>query len=47
MMFGNIVQRKILGLVKDEITAGWKKLHNEELCNLYFSHGIIKSIRMR
>jgi hypothetical protein len=35
---------------KDKVTGDWRKLHNEELHNLYFSASIIrmfKSIRMR
>jgi hypothetical protein len=34
--------------MRDEVTGGWIKLHNEELHNLYFSPSIIiKSRRMR
>jgi hypothetical protein len=46
----NRVQRKIFGLKRDEVTGGWRKLHNEELRDLYSSPtiiGIIKSRRMR
>jgi hypothetical protein len=35
---------------KDEVTGGWRKLHNEELRNLYSSSsitGMTKSRRMR
>jgi hypothetical protein len=42
--------RKIFGLTKDETTGGRRKLHNEELHNLYSSPNIIrifKSRRMR
>jgi hypothetical protein len=28
--------------VKDEVTGGWRKLHNEELHNLYSSPSIIR-----
>jgi hypothetical protein len=34
----------------DEVIAGWRKLHNEDLCNLFSSQDImnlIKSKRMR
>jgi hypothetical protein len=42
--------RKIFGPRRDEVTADWRKLHNEELHNLYSSPNIIrmmKSMRMR
>jgi hypothetical protein len=44
------VLRRIFGAKRDEITGGWRKLHNEELHNLYSSPSIIritKSRRMR
>jgi hypothetical protein len=34
-VFENRVSRKIFGQKKDEVTGGWRKLHNEELHNLY------------
>jgi hypothetical protein len=34
-------------LRRDEVTGGWRKLHNEELHNLYSSPGIIRMIRSR
>jgi hypothetical protein len=46
----NRVVRRIFGLKRDEVTGGWRKLHNEELHNLYSSPSIIimiKSRRMR
>ena len=42
--------RGIFGLKRDEVTEEWRKLHNEELNNLYCSQNIIrviKSIRMK
>jgi hypothetical protein len=33
--------------VKDEVTEGWRKLHNEELHNLYNSSCIIRMIKSR
>jgi hypothetical protein len=44
------VLRKIFGLKRDEVTGEWRKLHNEELRDLYSSpsiNRIIKSRRMR
>jgi hypothetical protein len=44
------VLRRIFGPNRDEDTGGWRKLHNEELHNLYSSPNItriIKSRRMR
>jgi len=48
-VFENRVLRKILWPKRDEVTGEWRKLHNEELNDLYSSpniHRIIKS-RMR
>jgi hypothetical protein len=39
---------KIFGPKRDRVTGGWRKLHNEELYNLYSSPSIIiRSRRMR
>ena len=49
-MFENRVLRKIFGPKRDKVTGEWRKLHNEELNNLYCSHNIVrvtKSRRMR
>jgi hypothetical protein len=32
---------------RDDVTGGWRKLHNEELHNLYSSPSIIRMIRSR
>jgi hypothetical protein len=32
---------------RDEVTGGWRKLHNKELHNLYSSPSIIRMIRSR
>jgi hypothetical protein len=48
--FENRVLRRIFGLKRDEVTGGWRKVHNEELHNFYSSPSIIimiKSRRMR
>jgi hypothetical protein len=36
------VLRKKFGPKRDEVTGGWRKLHNEELHNLYSSPSIIE-----
>jgi hypothetical protein len=49
-VFENRVLRRIFGPKRDEVTGGWRKLHNDELHNLYSSPSIsrmIKSRRMR
>jgi len=49
-VFENRVLRKIFGPRRDEVTGEWRRLHNEELNNLYSSPNIvrvIKSGRMR
>jgi hypothetical protein len=40
-----MVLRRILGPKKDEVTGGWRKLHNEELLDLYSSPSIIRIIK--
>jgi hypothetical protein len=37
--FKNKVQMRLFGPERDELTGGWRKLHNEELHNLYSSFG--------
>jgi PAS domain-containing protein len=49
-VFENRVLRRIFGLKRDEVIGSWRKLHNEELHNLYRLPsiiGMIKSRRMR
>jgi hypothetical protein len=41
------VLRRIFGCKGDEVIGGWRKLHNEELHNLYCSPSIIRIIRSR
>jgi hypothetical protein len=41
------VLRRIFGTKRVEVTGGWRKLHNEELHNLYSSPSIIRMIRSR
>jgi hypothetical protein len=46
-VFENRVLRRIFGPKRDEATGGWRKLHNEELHNLYSSPSIIRMIKSR
>jgi hypothetical protein len=49
-VFENRAPRKIFGPKRDEVTGEWRKLHNEELHDLYSSPNIIivmKARRMR
>jgi hypothetical protein len=43
----NRVLRRISGLKKDEVMGEWRKMHNEELHNLYSSPNIIRMIKQR
>jgi hypothetical protein len=43
----NRVRRRIFGPKKDGVTGGWRKLHNEELHNLYSSPSLIRIITSR
>jgi hypothetical protein len=44
-VFENKVLRRISGSKRDEVTGKWRKLHNEELHNLYSSHKTIWQIK--
>jgi hypothetical protein len=46
-VFENRVLRKIFGPKRDEVTAEWRKLHNEELHDLCSSPSIIRIIKSR
>jgi hypothetical protein len=46
-VFENRVLRRIFGPKRDEVTGEWRKLHNEELCDLYSSPSIIRIIKSR
>jgi hypothetical protein len=46
-VFENRVLRRISGPKRDEVTGEWRKLHNEELHNLYSSPDIIRQIKSR
>jgi hypothetical protein len=46
-VFENRVLRRIFGPKRDEITGKWRRLHNEELNDLYSSPNIIRVIKSR
>jgi hypothetical protein len=46
-VFENRVLRRILGPKRDEMIRGWRKLHNEELHNLYCPPSTIRTIKSR
>jgi hypothetical protein len=46
-MFENRVLRRILGPKRNEVTEEWRKLHSEELHDLYSSPSIIRKIKSR
>jgi hypothetical protein len=46
-VFENRVLRRIFGPKRDEVTGEWRKLHNEELNNLYSSTTIVRVIKSR
>jgi hypothetical protein len=44
-VFENRVLRRIFGPKRDEVTGKWRKLHNEELHNLYSTPDIIWQVK--
>jgi len=46
-VFENMVFRRIFGPTRDEVTGEWRRLHNEELNNLYSSPNIVRVIKSR
>jgi hypothetical protein len=46
-VFENRVLRRIFGPKRDEITRKWRKLHNEQLHDLYCSSNIVRVIKSR
>jgi len=43
----NTVLRRIFGPRRDEVTGEWRRLHNEELNDLYSSPNIVRMIKSR
>jgi hypothetical protein len=46
-VFENRVLKSIFEPKRDEVTGGWRKLHSEDLHNLYSSPNVIKIINSR
>jgi hypothetical protein len=46
-VFKNRVLRKIFGPKRDEVTEGWRGLHNEEVRNFYYLPNIIRMIKKK
>ena len=46
-VFENRVLRKIFGSRREEVTGEWRRLHNEELNDLYSSPNIVRVIKSR
>ena len=46
-VFENRVLRRIFGPKRDEVTGEWRKLHNEELNDLYCSPNIVRVIKSK
>ena len=46
-VFENKVSRRIFGPRRDEVTGDWRRLHNEELNDLYSSPNIVRVITSR
>ena len=46
-VFQNMVLRRIFGPRRDEVTGEWRRLHNEELKDLYSSPNIVRVIKWK
>ena len=46
-MFENMVLRRIFGPRREEVTGEWRRLHNEELNDLYSTPNIVRVIKSR
>jgi hypothetical protein len=46
-VFENRVLKRIFGPKRDEVTGKWRKLHNEELNDLYSLPKIVREIKSR
>ena len=46
-VFENMVLRRIFGPRRDKVKGEWRRLHNEELNDLYSSSNIVQVIKLR
>jgi hypothetical protein len=46
-VFENRVLRRVFGPKRDEVTEEWRKLHNEELKDLYSLPNIVRVVKSR
>jgi hypothetical protein len=46
-VFENRVLRRIFGSKRNEVMGGWRKLHNEDLRDLYSLPSITRMVRLR
>jgi hypothetical protein len=46
-VYENRMLRRIYGSKRDEVTGGWRKMHNEKLHNLHTSPNIIRLMKSR
>jgi len=46
-LFENMVLRRIFGARRDEVTGQWRRLHNEQLNELYSSPNGVRVIKSR
>ena len=47
LVFENILLRRIFGHRRGEVTQEWRKIHNEELTDLYSASNIVRVIKSR
>ena len=46
-MFENRVLKRVFGPKRDEVTGEWRKLHIEELSDLYSLPNIVRVVKLR